>query len=481
MNIVLVVFDSLRQDHVGAYGNDWIQTPNLDQFASESIRFTKCYPETLPTLPMRRGLYTGQRIFPYPEIAGPFKPLYHMPGWGPILPERKTISESLQQDGYRTCLVADLWHFFKSNRNFQRGFSSYEFIRGQEMDSYRTGPPLDDDFLESFIPKSHKKNDKVKAFLGRYLQNNYFLHEEERSTSQIFRKAARWIEDNQDAEKFFMVLESFDPHEPWLPPSRYRKLYDPDDDCPVNCIQPPYMKWQEFLSPRELKRLQANYAGSVTWLDRWFGYFMDALKYSGRLQDTLVVVLTDHGHNIGHKGDQDYVGKQGHPSTHGNNDLVLMMRHPKGEGAGAVSDLLCQQFDLTRTLYDFAQVEPPENVEGLNIWQPALAGKPLREYASTVWGTVATVVTEKWWGNGSLYGHGHRLFDNVNDFYHTKDLAEEHPDVCPDLIKRLIEDSGGWDNIPANLSDYKERVGCGVGGYAPMAYSNAIYIDAATM
>ena len=51
-----MLLDSLRRDHVGAYGNDWIKTPSLDRFASESVKFIRAYPEALPTLPVRRSL-----------------------------------------------------------------------------------------------------------------------------------------------------------------------------------------------------------------------------------------------------------------------------------------------------------------------------------------------------------------------------------------------------------------------------------------
>jgi len=480
MNVVLIVLDSLRQDHVGAYGNDWIQTPQFDRFASESVRYTRCYPEALPTLPMRRSLYTGRRIFPFPEIATDFSVLYQFPGWGPIRPDRQTISEVFMKNGYRTCLVADLWHMFKTHRNFHRGFHSYEWVRGQEMDTYKTGPALDEAFIEKFIPETHKKNEKVKRFIGQYLLNNIHLSEEDRSQAQIFRKASKWLEENQDAKDFFLIVESFDPHEPWMPPQYYRRLYDPDDDCPTDCIQPPYVKWQEYLTPRELKRLQANYAGLVTMLDRWFGYFMEALRCSGRLEDTVVAVVTDHGHNIAYPGDQDYVGKHGHPSTHGVNDLVLMVRHPKGVGAGTVSELLCQNFDVTTTLLDLAGVEKPAEMEGRNIWEPALKGAGLREYSSTVWGTVTTVVTDDWWYNSNLWGEGRRLFDMKTDPRHTHNLAQSSPEVCEELLARVINQAGGLDRLPPNLADYKNRVGCGLNGYAPMAYANAIYIDAAT-
>ena len=84
MNIVMVIIDSLRQDHVGVYGNEWIQTPCLDRMAAESVLFTRAYPESLPTLPMRRAVHTGMRTFPFHghrDYKGDFS---GAPGWGPI-------------------------------------------------------------------------------------------------------------------------------------------------------------------------------------------------------------------------------------------------------------------------------------------------------------------------------------------------------------------------------------------------------------
>ena len=55
-NVILIVLDSLRRDHVGAYGNDWIDTPSIDALAAESVLYTNAYPEALPTLPVRRAM-----------------------------------------------------------------------------------------------------------------------------------------------------------------------------------------------------------------------------------------------------------------------------------------------------------------------------------------------------------------------------------------------------------------------------------------
>src|SRR5215218_1752181 len=75
MNVVVVIIDTLRKDHVGAYGNDWIKTPNLDALAKESLRFTRAHPEAMPTIPARRAIHTGMRTFPLKAPAW---------GWSPI-------------------------------------------------------------------------------------------------------------------------------------------------------------------------------------------------------------------------------------------------------------------------------------------------------------------------------------------------------------------------------------------------------------
>ncbi|MDQ4127676.1 MAG: sulfatase-like hydrolase/transferase, partial [Actinomycetota bacterium] len=126
MNVILIILDSLRKDHVGAYGNDRMQTPSLDAVAGEGLRFTRAHPDAMPTLPARRAIHTGMRTFP----LGP--PAY---GWNSIPEEQPTLAETLKKEGYSTFLVTDTYHQF--TRNFGRGFEAYQRIRGQERDFYK--------------------------------------------------------------------------------------------------------------------------------------------------------------------------------------------------------------------------------------------------------------------------------------------------------------------------------------------------------
>ena len=459
MDIALIVLDSLRQDHVGAYGNKWIKTPHLDRFAEESVRYTRVYPETLPTLPVRRSLYTGQRNAPWPEMEGPFKSVYNMPGWGPIRWDRTPIAEHLHQAGYRSSLLSSVYHQFRFNTsNFHRGFDSWQWIRGLETDDLKTGPRLSDDYLEKFLPESHKKDKDCKHFLERYLNNNNSnLVDEETACARLFRKSAQWVDDNTDAEKLFLTVESFDPHEPWHPPVKYRRLYDEDSDV-TDCALSLYYPYEGLINERELKRYQANYAGSCSMVDHWFGYFMDSLKNTGRLDNTLVVVMSDHGHCLGHPNDHGYIGKMGHPSMRGVYDLVLMVRHPEGIGKGTVCDKLFYNFDLTNTLFSTAGEAVPQEMKGKDIWKAALDSNiPGRDFVSTFWGTTLTVITDEWWYNADVWGEGRRLFALKEDPNLDHNLASERKSVCKELAELALDDIGGLDKFPKNLAKFKTR------------------------
>jgi arylsulfatase A-like enzyme len=460
MNIVMVILDSLRQDHVGAYGNPWIRTPHLDAFACEAVRFTRCYPESLPTLPMRRALYTGLRTFPYRNHRDYKGSLGGAPGWGPIPEEQHTLSEALRAAGYRTALFTDCYHQFKPSCNYHRGFDEWRWVRGQEGDAYRSGPRPSLDEVSRHIAGKPEECPRLAGFLSRYLgTNSYRQTERDYFPARVFGEASRWIWENHSAERFFVVVDSFDPHEPWDPPVYYRRLYDADESA-IDVIYSLYGKWPDRLAAREVKRLQANYAGEVTMVDRWFGTFMETLHISGRLHDSVVVVVSDHGHNLGHEpGDKGMVGKQGHPMTHAVADLVLMVRHPQGYGAGTSYDGLLYITDLTATLLSLAGVEPPESIHGADIWPKITSGNAdVRSYVTIGWGPVVTVITDQWWYNASIWGGEQLLYAVRDDPDLERSLAAERPDLCSELLGLAVQDAGGA--VPDEFFTYLDRPGC---------------------
>lgn len=100
MNVILIFIDSLRKDHVGVYGSERTQTPNLDAFARQSLRFSRAYPESGHTVPVRRAAHTGMRSFPFDNYETSKGEHVHAYGWQPIPDSQPTVAEILRENGY---------------------------------------------------------------------------------------------------------------------------------------------------------------------------------------------------------------------------------------------------------------------------------------------------------------------------------------------------------------------------------------------
>jgi len=444
MNVVLVIIDTLRLDHMGCYADCYLdggraKTPHLDRLAADSLRFRRAAPESLPTLPMRRAVHTGQRVWPFHDHRHYKGDFVGAPGWGPIREDQDTLAELLQKAGYRTAFVSDTYHQFKPSKNFARGFLQWTFIRGQEIDFCKTGPPVPREVALRHIPES-KRNDKFVQRHVQYLTNVQDRRsEEDYFAAQVFRTAADWLYQNQDADKYFLVVDSFDPHEPWDPPLYYRKMYDPDDDGVADVIWALY--GQHNYTERELRRMRANYAGEVTMVDRWFGHFYDAFLAAGRPEETLFILTTDHGHYLGDRG---WTGKMGQPMLREIIDTPILLRDPHGRAAGQANDAFVSHTDIAATILEAAGVTAEQPLEGRSLL-PALAGEKLthRDHTLTGWGPFITIRTDRWLYNASLWGQNPMLFDWVNDPRCERNVAAEHPDVVKMLYEVGVADCGG--------------------------------------
>ena len=440
MNIILVMFDSLRRDCVNAYGPaPWwpLQTPHFDAFAEESVIMTRAYPESLPTLPARRALYTGRRCYPFHNgdfrLKGDF---VGAAGWGPIPEDQPTLAELLRKAGYRTGLVSDLYHMFKPSKNFWRGFDEWKFLRGQEIDTYRSGPRLSQEEVDRWLPKELQEDRRVR-FLQRCIMN---IHdrgkEEDFFPPRVFSEAALWLEQNQDADRVFLTVESFDPHEPWLVPPHYRKMYMPEEG------REQVLSWYDNVpdSAAELvQRTQANYCGSVSLCDRWFGYFMESMRVLGLLDNSLVIFASDHGHSI---GDRAYMGKRGYPSAPEVYETALMLRFPKGEYAGTSCDAFVQHTDIAASILDAADVEAPAEIEGSSFLKYALTGGTgPRDHVTVGWGSTPTVINDRWWFNCKVDGTGVLLHDLSAEEPFAQNVAQDNPEVVSELFRTAEQDA----------------------------------------
>jgi arylsulfatase A-like enzyme len=147
-NVIVIVADSLRPDHLGCYGSK-VMTPNIDALAAESAIFTEQYGENLPTIPCRTSWWTGQYLFP-------------QRGWKPFGEKDLLLAEVLWEHDMASALVTDCYHMHKPIYNCGRGFDTTVFVRGQEYDPWVVDQSInvDDEF---------KRLHRLKGDAGRRL------------------------------------------------------------------------------------------------------------------------------------------------------------------------------------------------------------------------------------------------------------------------------------------------------------------------
>ena len=442
-NVILIIADSLRKDHVGCYGNEWIHTPNLDKFSKESVMFTKAYPESLPTIPVRRAIYTGNRVFPFKKYELKKDIRSRRPGWEPLSNEDISISEIFRLSGFRTALIGDNYHLFEPGMNFNRGFLEWIFIRGQENDMFRSAHLVSDEELDKYLPSklTGRAAERRRRFLRRYLSNVSFRkNEEDWFAPQTFREGVRWLRENRDAERFLLVLEPFDPHEPWDPPHEFVEMYDPDYEG-KEVITPKY-GYVDYLTERELKHMRAHYAGEVTLLDKWFGYFLQKVYELNLHRNTIIAFISDHGHQL---GEHNLTGKVSWGLYPELVDIPLLIRHPEEIGAGEKIDYYVYNHDLFTTLASMAGINFEHKVDGINIWKYVEKEKNNveRSYVTSALSEYVMYRDDEYWYISNREGKEAQLYAVKEDPNLERNIAEECPEICRKLYRKIVDDAGG--------------------------------------
>ncbi|WP_136689656.1 sulfatase [Halorhabdus amylolytica] len=337
-NVLFVVLDTVRKDHLSIYGHDRPTTPNLAEFAEDARIYEQAVAQAPWTVPSHGSMFTGR----YPSEHGATQE-------NPYLEGETTLAQSLSAAGYETaCFTSNAWitPYTHLSDGFDEQDNFFELLPGE--------------FLSGPLARSWKAlNDYEvlrKAVAGLINVGNYFhkyLESEgdDSKTPKAIEKTKAFIDSTDD--DFFAFVNLMDAHLPYHPPEEFRTEFapgvDPDEVCQDTKL---YNAGAYDIDDEEWAAIRSLYDAEIAYMDHHVGQLFDWLKETGRWEETAVVVCADHGELFGEHDIYSHEFALYEPLI----NVPLLVKHPDlptGRDATQVELL-----DLYHTVLDVTGVDP---------------------------------------------------------------------------------------------------------------------------
>lgn len=407
-NIIYIMADDLGYGDLGCYGQEIIQTPNLDQLAAEGLRFTQCYAGSTVCAPSRSVLMTGLHTG-HTTVRGNFGKtgvvgLGGGQGRVPLKDEDRTVAELLKQAGYVTGMTGK-WGLGEPNTTGhpnRQGFDEFfGFLNQRRAHHY-------------FVEYLWHNEEKV------ILEGNLDGGQEEYVHDLFSEFALDFIEEYHDTT-FFLYLPYTIPH----------AAYEIPDTTPYHDEQ---WEWQEKV-----------HAAMITRMDRDIGRIMTSLQKLGIDERTIVFFCSDNGAAQRWEGRFDSSGPlrgRKRDMYEGGIRTPMIVRYPGKTPAGATSDMPWYFADVLPTLADFAGIAPPSDIDGVSI-QPALLGQEQKMTDRYFYwefherGFQQAVRWNDWKAIRPAPGEPLELYNLADDLDESNNVAAAQPDIIQQIENYL--------------------------------------------
>ncbi|WP_326837047.1 sulfatase [Amycolatopsis rhabdoformis] len=348
MRAIVVLFDTLNRRYLPPYGATDVHAPQFGRLAEAAVTFDNCYAGSMPCMPARRELHTGRHNFLHRS-------------WGPLEPFDDSVPELLSRNGVHTHLATDHQHYWEDGgATYHNRFDTYEFFRGQEGDRWK-GQVADPE-----MPDTEVVGRRASAMVRQHWVNRpHFLEPGQHPQTRTVDAGLEFLDTNAAEQEWFLQIECFDPHEPFLAIEEHRARYDLDEDG-GRYDWPGYRKVTE--GPAVTRRVRDEYRALLSMCDASLGRVLDAMDRHALWEDTLLVVCTDHGLLLGEHG---WWGKNVQPWYDENIHTPLFVWDPREAARGERRDALVQTVDIGPTLLDFFGVPRTPDMQGIPLTGPA--------------------------------------------------------------------------------------------------------------
>ena len=382
-NILWICTDQQRYDTIGALGNQYVSTPNIDRLVGEGVTFTHAYCQSPICTPSRGSFLTGM----YPSAV-------HVNGNGnEYFPDSPPLVTRLLADAGYDCGLIGKLHLASAHRRIEPrvndGYRYWQYSHAPR-DDWETGH----DYADWVRSKGHILGELTKSIDGVPTE----LHQ----TTWCAEKTIEFIRQERDTP-WLASVNIYDPHPPFNPPKTYRDMFNPSD-MPGPLFQESDLEQQRKLeavdfqskgrppeeldirspilpqSPgaaeaasaggRDAKTLQAAYYAMIKLIDDVFGRILETLEETGQRERTMIIFTSDHGEMLGDHG----LIQKGCRFYEGLVRVPLIFSFPEHFEQGLRSDALVGLLDKTPTLLELAGLGVPDRMQGMSLL-PILKGE----------------------------------------------------------------------------------------------------------
>jgi arylsulfatase A-like enzyme len=471
-NVLWIVWDTVRADHLGLYGYPRPTTPNLEAWAEDARVFEDCLAVANSTVPSHAAMFTG--LLPSEHGANDANP------W--LDESHQTLAELFRDQGYQTFLWSANPHV-SSAENFQQGFdvASHPWDEEQRDKASR--------IVRRKLTEGADERQRVP--LARIRDDSWAI----KAAGELAQESLEaWLAERDPERPFLAFLNYMEAHSPTIPPKRLRERMMGEKRAArsygldVSWLQ----RWAYTFGLREytedeLEILVATYDAAIAELDELFGELMRSLEAGGHLENTIVVLTADHGEHLGEKHMLDHQYTLYGPVLR----VPLVLRYPPRVPPGRETQPVMNH-DLFTTLLDLAGIERPAGVprRSVSLLRPDASRARMAELPSVFLRPIGTVkkAHPDWdpggWSNRkrALHEGGYKLIrreDGHEELYDLSgDPGEENPlgpeadevrQRLGEMLEDLVDDlrppttSEARPPVPEELQRMLEGLGYGGG------------------
>jgi arylsulfatase A-like enzyme len=379
-NVLFIVVDTLRADHLSLYGYPVETSPKLDEFSEGAVVFDNTVSVSPWTLPSHATMFTGKYV--YHHNTTDINQL--------INPDETLLAEVLGRAGYATAgFVSGV--YCKAKYGLSQGMDYYHdrldfFIFDHTFANFDVKTRVQamvKTIVELTVDKENALADFLNVLASRMddFFETVFFSDLERSSDEVNKDVFNWLERNGD-QTFFLFIHYFDPHIPYTLGEEYRYLFTNDSMSDYEVENTFYSKRYSDVPQKSTDYLKAVYDAEIRFQDDSLGELFGKLEELDLMNDTLIIITADHGEEFREHGAFDHSKTLYQEVLH----VPLIMRYPSSFAPGRVEQRV-SLVDLYPTILDFLGVGF-EGVDGVSL-MPLLEGSgsvPERDLLSEYWG-----------------------------------------------------------------------------------------------